>query len=110
VQVLTTGPRARPRRTQRAAILVTFWIVLASVSTAPGADAFWTSHVEPLLKEHCAECHNPTKTKSGLDVSSLQSMLRGGERGSALIPGRPDDSNLYKFLSSEADLHMTKSA
>lgn len=81
-------------------------LLMAPAQDAHGADAFWTSHVEPLLKEHCAECHNPTKTKSGLDVSSLQSMLRGGERGSAVIPGRPDDSNLYKFLSSDADLHM----
>ena len=81
-------------------------LLTAASSGARAEDAFWTSHVEPLLKEHCAECHNPTKTKSGLDLSSLQSMLRGGERGSALIPGRPDESNLYKFLSSDADLHM----
>ena len=73
---------------------------------APGADAYWTSHIEPLLKEHCAECHNPTKAKSGLDLSSLQTILRGGERGSAVIPGHPDESNLYKFLSSESDPHM----
>ncbi|HXJ76836.1 MAG TPA: c-type cytochrome domain-containing protein, partial [Candidatus Dormibacteraeota bacterium] len=59
-------------------------LLTASVRDARAADAFWNSHVEPLLKEHCAECHNPTKTKSGLDVSSLQSMLRGGERGSAV--------------------------
>ena len=73
---------------------------------APGSDALWTAHVEPLLKEHCAECHNSTKAKSGLDVSSLQTILRGGDRGTAVVAGRPDDSNLYKFLSAEADIHM----
>jgi hypothetical protein len=48
-------------------------------------------------------CH---EAKSGLDLSSLQTMLRGGERGAAVVPGRPDDSNLYKFLRAEADPHM----
>jgi mono/diheme cytochrome c family protein len=72
----------------------------------PGSDALWTAHVEPLLKEHCAECHNSTKAKSGLDVSSLQTLLRGGDRGTAVVAGRPDESNLYKFLSAEADIHM----
>ena len=82
------------------------FVLLAPALDAAGADAYWTSHIEPLLREHCAECHNPTKAKSGLDLSSLQTILRGGERGSALIPGHPDESNLYKFLSSESDPHM----
>src|SRR5262249_34499150 len=52
------------------------------------------------------ECHNPDKAKSALDLTSLQSILRGGDRGASVIPGRPDDSNLYKFLSADSDPHM----
>ncbi|HEY2952766.1 MAG TPA: DUF1553 domain-containing protein [Verrucomicrobiae bacterium] len=81
-------------------------LLLVSPLDAPAGDAFWASHIEPLLKDRCAECHNPTKAKSGLDLSSLQTILRGGERGAAVIPGHPDESNLYKFLSSESDPHM----
>jgi mono/diheme cytochrome c family protein len=89
--------------------LVAWTLLIALVFVplaAPGSDVLWTAHVEPLLKEHCAECHNPAKAKSGLDVSSLQTLLRGGDRGTAVVAGRPDDSNLYKFLSAEADIHM----
>jgi hypothetical protein len=39
-------------------------------------------------------------------VSSLQALLRGGDRGTAVVAGRPDESNLYKFLNAEADIHM----
>lgn len=88
----------------RGRIYAFFFLVLAALA-GHGAD-FWTSHVEPLLKEHCTECHNPTKAKSGLDLSSLQAILRGGERGAAVVAGRPEESNLYKFLSAEADVHM----
>ena len=85
-----------------AALILRFF----TVPNASADDVLWTSHVEPMLKEHCAECHNPTKAKSGLDVSSLQTLLRGGDRGAAVIPGRANDSNLYKFLSSDSDPHM----
>ena len=77
----------------------------AAAETLPGGN-LWTAHVEPLLKEHCLECHNPTKLKSGLDLTSLQTILRGGDRGAAVIPGRPEESNLYKSLRAEADPHM----
>lgn len=69
-------------------------------------DAFWTSHIEPLLRDQCGQCHSGTKTKSGLDLGSLQSILKGGDRGAAVIPGRPADSNLYTFLAAGADPHM----
>jgi hypothetical protein len=69
-------------------------------------DALWKAHIEPLLKERCFECHAPPKTKSGLDLTSFQAMLRGGDRGSAIVPGKPDESNLYKFLLGDADPHM----
>lgn len=93
-----------------------FWTFLALLALIAGgssamaaesnADALWSAHIEPILKEHCTECHNPTRSKGGLDLSSLQTILRGGDRGAAVLPGRPEDSNLYRFLLAEADPHM----
>ncbi len=80
--------------------------LIAADASFPAGGDLWNVHIEPLLKEHCVECHSPTRSKSGLDVTSLQTILRGGDRGAAVLPGRPDDSNLYKFLKSEADPHM----
>jgi hypothetical protein len=83
--------------------------MLASSVLAASAipdDKLWSAHIEPLLKEHCIECHSAAKSKSGLDLSSLQTILRGGDRGAAVIPGRPESSHLYTFLRSEADPHM----
>ena len=78
--------------------------ILAASATPD--DKLWNAHIEPLLKEHCIECHSAAKSKSGLDLSSLQTILRGGDRGAAVIPGRPESSHLYTFLRSEADPHM----
>ena len=106
MRTLEPGLIHRGVRTLGSGLFPTLMLLLVSRLVAPAGDAYWTLHIEPLLRERCAECHNPTKTKSGLDLSSLQTILRGGERGAALIPGHPDESNLYKFLSSEADPHM----
>src|SRR5262245_3001177 len=99
VRLLKTDWFLREARILCPGLSAALMMFLVSSVKTPGADADWVAHIEPLLKERCAECHNPTKPKSGLDLSSLQTILRGGERGPAVIPGRPDESNLYKFLS-----------
>jgi len=79
---------------------------LLATGARADTDALWRGHVEPLLKEHCLDCHNADKTKSGLDLSSPERILQGGDRGPAVIPGKPEESNLFKFLHADADPHM----
>lgn len=106
IQHLNNLAQPSAPRLRIAACGLAFIFACLPVVRAGTSEALWKAHVEPLLKEHCQECHNPTKSKSGLDLSSLQTMLRGGERGPAVVPGRPEESNLYKLLRSEADPHM----
>ncbi len=98
---------ARPTPFARILHAGVWFVALGFIGPAMAAeDLLWTTHVEPLLQRHCTECHNPAKAKSALDLTTFQSILRGGDRGAAVIPGRPDDSNLYRFLGSESDPHM----
>lgn len=69
-------------------------------------DPFWSAHVEPLLQAKCSRCHSPTKSRSGLDLSSFQSILRGGDHGAAVLPGRPDDSPMVRLVEMGSDPHM----
>ena len=80
--------------------------LLGLVSTPLSAADFWADHVEPILKEHCVECHSPTRSKSRLDLSTFQNALRGGDRGAGFVPGRPEESSLYLLLKPGADPHM----
>ncbi len=81
-------------------------VATGSPARAADPDAFWTAHVEPVLQAQCAECHRPGKTKSGLDVSSPATLLQGGDRGPAVVPGRPSESLLQTVLTPDADPHM----
>jgi hypothetical protein len=64
--------------------------------------------VEPvtLLQQKCAACHGESTGMSGLKISSRENVLKGGKRGAAVIPGKADESLLYKAVAHLGDLKM----
>ena len=62
-----------------------------------------TQHdVLPILLLRCNTCHGPQRRQGGLDLRSRSSMLRGGDRGPALVPGDADASLMIQRVESEA--------
>ena len=58
-------------------------------------------HVRPILKTHCFLCHGEGGVKKGkLDLRLRRLIVRGGESGSPLEPGRPDQSYLLDRVAS----------
>jgi len=51
-------------------------------------------------------CHSGTAKKSGLDLSSRDSAIRGGDRGAAIVPGKSADSLLFRVASHSAEPYM----
>ena len=46
--------------------------------------------VQPILKQRCLECHVPGQVgyeKSGFDVSSYDTLMKGGKFGALVKPG-----------------------
>ena len=79
-------------------------LILLSLSGSVTAGQF--ADLAPLLQEHCIKCHGGAKQKGGLDLRSLESLLRGGDNGPALLPGKPDQSPIFTYLDAGADPHM----
>ena len=50
--------------------------------------------------EHCYECHSQKakELESGLLLDSRAGMLKGGDNGPAIVPGKPEKSNLIKAI------------
>jgi hypothetical protein len=64
---------------------------------------FFESRIRPVLIEHCLECHsNNDNQKGGLSLTSRAGLLRGGESGPAIVPGKPDASLLLEALRYES--------
>ena len=73
---------------------VIMWSALAAgdapSNSSPPADQvhFFETNVRPVLIEHCQKCHGPSKQWNGLRLDSHDALLRGGDSGPAIIPGR----------------------
>ena len=58
------------------------------------------SPVEKLFAERCLPCHGGASTQSGFNVSTRETLLRGGKQGAALVTGKAEESRLYQFVST----------
>ena len=55
--------------------------------------------VMPLLKRSCMGCHNPTKKKGELDMSTYATLKVGGESKTPFVPGDPKKSLIVTLIS-----------
>ena len=62
--------------------------------------------VRPVLAEHCWSCHGAKKQEAGLRLDSRAAVLRGGDSGPIVIPGKPDDSLLVRAVRRTGDVKM----
>jgi len=72
------------------------WALALQAADAPTAAQveFFEKQVRPVLSENCIECHGPKKQKSGLRLDSRAFILKGGEIGPVVVPGKPEQSRL----------------
>lgn len=75
-------------------------------AASPEAIEFFERDVRPLLATRCFECHGPETQESGLRLDSRSGILRGGESGSAIVPGKPDDSRLAAVIRYDGRTQM----
>src|SRR5438477_262692 len=56
--------------------------------------------VLPILQANCVTCHGEKLKKNGLDLRTLDSLLKGGESGPAIGQGAAKDSLLFQKILS----------
>ena len=64
-------------------------LAVLSMSTQAG-DISFKNDVQPILKDYCVSCHKPDGKgfeKSGLDLRSYESLMKGTRFGSVVKPG-----------------------
>ena len=83
-------------------------------SSARAADKVdYTSQIKPLMQEYCVKCHsleNPRKqAAAGLRLDDRELALKGGKhKGRAIVPGKAEDSLVYKLLSGPVQVDGKK--
>ena len=59
------------------------------------AEVSFEKHVQPVLASACLSCHGEKKDKGELRLHTLEDLLKGGENGKVIVPGKPEESTLY---------------
>jgi hypothetical protein len=87
-------------------MLLPVWSQAGETAHVENPDAYWASRVEPLLDKQCLKCHAGVRQLGGLDLRSLDTILRGGDRGPAIVPGKPSESRIMQFILPKPGEHM----
>ena len=88
--------------------LLCFFVFLAKPDVLADGGPDFQHVVQPILNEHCVECHGGVKKSSGFSVLSRQMMLAAGDSGEpGLVPGQSANSVLFqRILSGDLDDRM----
>ena len=67
----------------------------------PAGAEFFEKKIRPVLTQHCASCHSAEaatnkKLKGNLYLDTRAGVLKGGDSGPALVPGKPAESLLLR--------------
>jgi mono/diheme cytochrome c family protein len=77
---------------------------MATVQQATGTETIsFARDVAPLFVKNCTRCHGPQNPPNNFSLNTMANLLRGGDRGQPILPGKPADSLLIKKLKGTAD-------
>ena len=86
---------------------IAFCLVGLIVSQTRAADGepvetlTFEKHIRPILRTHCFDCHGATSELKGkLDLRLVRFLLKGGESGPVITPGKASESYLLERVKS----------
>lgn len=73
------------------------------VQQATGKETIsFAKDIAPVLAEKCTGCHGTNRPRENFSVNTFESLLKGGDAGVNILPGKPADSLLIKKLKGTA--------
>ena len=69
--------------------------------------AFFEKKIRPVLVKYCYACHSAKarlakKLRGGLSLDHRDGLIKGGDSGAAVVPGKPQDSLLLEAIEYES--------
>ncbi len=88
--VLSSGP----------ASLAGFLLLAATASGSAGgrSEPAPAEAASKILARECYSCHNQVKRSGSLSLHTYRTLMKGGNKGPALVPGRSDESRMIQMV------------
>ncbi len=71
-------------------------ILVLSAGASGSDDVNFDRQVTPILAMRCLECHNEGTAAGGLVLTNADALVRGGDAGEVIAPGKPEESALLE--------------
>jgi mono/diheme cytochrome c family protein len=71
---------------------------LAELPPPAGHKIDFSKEIRPILETSCIKCHGRGKDKGGLKLETRETLLKGGDNGPAVIPGKSEESLLISLV------------
>ncbi|MBX9654371.1 hypothetical protein K2Y11_12220 [bacterium] len=81
----------------RATLLMAAFLLLSPASHAADPPVSFQKEIAPLLVDKCVGCHNADKAEGKYSLANYSLLLKGGEKGKAIEPGKPEESRLSRM-------------
>lgn len=85
------------------ALAISCQFVLAALTGAAESENAFRDQVAPILERRCITCHNAEDRKGGLSLESAESVENGGDSGSPITAGSPNESFLLEVITPAGD-------
>src|SRR5438309_8935757 len=59
----------------------------------------FAKEIKPIFEASCIKCHGRGRTKGDLSIESRDTLLKGGESGPAIVPGKSAESHLIELIA-----------
>ena len=89
-----------------AAIVLSVLMPVGTGLTQDSSEVFFEKRIRPILIDRCQDCHSIDLAESKLRLDSLAGLLKGGLRGPAIVPGKPEESLLIRAVRHGEILKM----
>jgi hypothetical protein len=94
-----------------AVVLVPTFVLAADEPPDAKKSEFFETKIRPVLVEQCYKCHSEEaekqkKLRGGLKLDTRAGLLKGGDTGAAMVPGKAGASLLLKTLKYDGDVQM----
>jgi WD40 repeat protein len=67
------------------------------------ADSVNYAKVDALFAEHCLDCHNSKDPDANLVLEDFESLMKGGETGACVVPGKGEESLLTQMIEGKVE-------
>src|SRR4051812_47286016 len=105
-------PKGKTMRLARAAVVSLLWVALAPAAEPEAIDVVVPARSEPvsyerevaeILDAKCTGCHSTALAENRLVLEDVAGMRKGGKRGPAIVPGKADESLLFRMAAHRVE-------